>query len=347
MMTAAVRARSLSKRYGRHDALVDVDLDVRRGQVFGYLGPNGAGKSTTIRILVGLARPTSGTAHVLGHDVVRRRRDLHRSVGYLPSDFAAYPDMTGRDYLRLLEQMRGDVARGHVDHLAERLSLDLDRRVGALSQGNRQKVGLVQAMMHRPDLLVLDEPTTGLDPIVRRELLAMLRETRAEGRTVFLSSHVLSEVEAVADTVGIVRAGRVVTVQSVELLRERAVHRTELTFAEVPPPALLASLPSLAGVREVAADGGRTVELALEGSAAELLRTVAAYGVERVHTHEIDLEQVFLSYYEEHHVGSRSDHPHDPSGPAPSADRLDDRSGAPPRGRGRVVDVGARHAGSR
>ncbi len=186
-----IETRGLTKRYGVVDALDDLDLHVPAGTVFGYLGPNGAGKSTTIRMLMGLIRASSGSATVLGHDIVRERLMIHRAVGYLPGDFNAYRDLTGEQYLSYLARLRGDVDPNEVQRLAERFHLDLGSRIGALSHGNRQKVGIVQACMHQPELLILDEPTSGLDPLMQHEFLDLIREYRGSGRTVFLSSHAL------------------------------------------------------------------------------------------------------------------------------------------------------------
>ena len=295
-----VRASGLTKRYGHTTAVKGLDLVVRRGTVFGYLGPNGAGKTTTLRMLVGLLRPTSGSASVLGRDVVRERDAMQRAVGYLPGGFVAYPDQTAQQYLRFLGDLRGGVPEARVRELAERLDLELDRRIGTMSHGNKQKVGIVQALAHRPELLVLDEPTTGLDPIVQREFLTLLREERAAGTSVLLSSHVLSEVEAVADEVGILRRGELVVVETVERLKARAQRHVELVLErDVPVPALL----NVPGVRRVSGYG-REVQVDVEGSMAPLFHTTATYGIERVVTHEPDLEEIFLGYYDEQGAAS-------------------------------------------
>jgi ABC-2 type transport system ATP-binding protein len=292
--TPAIATHGLAKRYGRQAALNGIDLVVPRGQVFGYLGPNGAGKTTTIRLLAGLLRPSAGTAEVLGLDVVRERGAVHRRIGYLPGDFVGYPDLTGQQYLQFLARLRGGVDWQVLTDSAKRLDLDLDRRIGTLSHGNRQKVGILQAVMHRPELLILDEPTTGLDPIVQREFLALLREIRDEGRTVFLSSHVLSEVEAVADSIGILREGRLVVEESVEGLKAKAMRRIDLTFAGEPP---VGPLSSAAGVREVTVDG-RTARVVVVGSTADLLQVAAPHQVDQIVSHEPDLEEIFLMYFE-------------------------------------------------
>ena len=305
----AIRTDALAKSYHARPALRGIDLDVPTGVVFGYLGPNGAGKTTTIRLLAGLMRPTSGRAAVFGLDVVGDREAVQARIGYLPGDFVAYPRMTGEQYLRYLANLRGTVDWAFVEDLAKRLDLELTHRIGALSHGNRQKVGIVQAFMHRPDLLILDEPTTGLDPLMQREFLAMVREARDQGRTVFLSSHVLSEVEAVADTVAMLQTGRLVVVESVQNLKGRALRRVDLTFEKPPPLDVLRAAPA---VREVwtddrAADhpagnaGDRApapaVHVVVEGSAADLLLAAAPYRIAQVTTHEPDLEEIFLDYY--------------------------------------------------
>ncbi|MDO5676083.1 MAG: ABC transporter ATP-binding protein [Propionibacteriaceae bacterium] len=215
----AIQARKLTKHYGSFPALVDLDLDVEPGEVFGFLGPNGAGKSTTIRVLMGELNPTSGAATVLGappREVEHRRR-----LGYLPADLALWPAMTGKETLKFFANLRGGVDWGYVDQLIERLKATVDKRVGELSSGNRQKIGLIATFMHQPELLLLDEPNAGLDPLIQHEFWAMMREVADDGRTVFLSSHTLSEVERVADRVGIIRKGRLVAVEQMSVLRER------------------------------------------------------------------------------------------------------------------------------
>jgi ABC-2 type transport system ATP-binding protein len=291
-----IRTRGLSKRYGATNALDALDLDVPAGSIFGYLGPNGAGKSTTIRLLMGLIRPTAGSATVLGRDAVDERHEIHRVVGYLPGDFNGYRDLTGEEYLTFLANLRGDVDPASVTLLAKRFDLDLTRRIGTLSHGNRQKVGIIQACMHHPQLLILDEPTSGLDPLMQHEFLDLLREFREAGHTVFLSSHVLTEVEAVADFVGIIRQGRLVMTCDVGDLKTRTRRRVELRFTNgVPPP--VAELTKVASVRDLeVVDGG--VQVVVEGSMAELMRVAAPFGIERVVSNEVDLEDVFLQYYE-------------------------------------------------
>lgn len=219
--------------------------------------------------------------------------------GYLPGDFAGYPDLTGSQFLKYLANLRGGVSWAGIESLSKRLELDLDVRMGSLSHGNRQKVGIVQAFMHDPELLILDEPTSGLDPLVQREFLQLIREVRDRGRTVFLSSHILSEVEAVADVVAILRRGRLVVTDTVANLEHQAVRRLDLVFRDTPP---LAEIMRVPGVHDIQATE-RTIHLAIEGSTAELIRAAAPYGVENVITHEPDLEDVFLGWYDAGEAG--------------------------------------------
>lgn len=293
-MNNAVRTWQLTKSYHAREALRPMDLAVPADVVFGYLGPNGAGKTTTIRLLAGLLRPTGGRAEIGGHDTVRDREGAQRQIGYLPGDFAGYPRLTAAAYLNHLGHLRGGPDPDRIGDLAGRLDLDLSLRIGAMSHGTRQKVGIVQAFMHSPAVLVLDEPTAGLDPLIQREFLALVREARERGQTVFLSSHNLYEVEAVADMVGILVRGKLAVVEEVEKLKAQAVRRMELSFTGGPPAAILHKLPA---VREVTV-AGNTAHLIVEGHTTELLRVAAPYGIEQVVTHEPDLEDIFLSYYD-------------------------------------------------
>jgi len=228
---AAIRTSSLTKDYGRGRGLFELDLQVAQQEVFGYLGPNGAGKTTTIRVLMGLIRPTAGSAYIFGLDCVRDAVDVKRKVGYLPGDVPQFGSLRGSEVVAYLGGMRGGIDRKVVRALSERFDLDLGRRFREYSSGNKQKLAIVLAFMHRPDLLILDEPTSGLDPLNQQEFYALLRETREAGATIFLSSHVLSEVEHVCDRVGILRAGRLVKVADLEELR-RARAQHDLVGAE-------------------------------------------------------------------------------------------------------------------
>ncbi|MFI1461905.1 ABC transporter ATP-binding protein [Nocardia carnea] len=289
-----IELAGLSKAYRRTVALDDVSVQIPAGVVFGYVGPNGAGKTTTIRILAGLMRPTRGCARICGADTVREREKAQHHIGYLPGQFVAYPDLTGEQYLDYLANLHGGVAPKRRRGIAERLELDLSTRIGAMSHGNRQKVGIVQAFMTEPDVLLLDEPTTGLDPLVQREFLAMVREFRDNGCTVFLSSHVLSEVEAVADSVGMLRRGRLIDVGTVAEFTGRTLRRLDVTFGARPPDP--AGLRGLAGVRQVREDSQR-MQIEVQGSTAELLKTIAPYEVVDIVSHDPDLEEIFLGHY--------------------------------------------------
>ena len=295
MTDVVIRTNGLTKHFGDVVALGDLDLEVPGGTVFGFLGPNGAGKSTLMRLLVGLLRPTAGTAQVLGRDIVTDRTAVHRVVGYLPGDFTADRDLTAHRYLEYLARLRGGVDVAVRDSLIERFGLDPDKPFGALSHGNRQKVGLVQAFMHRPPIVLLDEPTQGLDPLVQRTFAAVVREHRDAGNTVFLSSHVLSEVQALADRVAIVREGRLVLDAGVEELRAATRHRVAVT-TRGRTARVLDVLGPIASVAEVT-EAGDTVAFTVEGPMAEVLRRLAPVGIERLTSTEVDLEQVFLSYY--------------------------------------------------
>jgi ABC-2 type transport system ATP-binding protein len=292
-VATAIQTWKLSKSYHGRPALKAMDLTVPTEVVFGYLGPNGAGKTTTIRLLAGLLRPSGGHAAVGGHDVVREREQAQQQIGYLPGDFRAYPRLTAAAYLDHLGHLRGGSDPARVRSLADRLGLDLSARIGAMSHGNRQKVGIVQAFMNSPAVLVLDEPTSGLDPLVQREFLTLVREARQDGRTVFLSSHNLYEVEAVADEVGILVRGSLAVVEAVDKLKARAVRRLDLTFVGPPPVEVLHRVAA----RDVTVDG-HTAHLVVEGHTTELLRAAAPYGIEQIVTHEPDLEDIFMSYYD-------------------------------------------------
>ncbi len=289
-----IQTRGLSKNYCAFPALVDLDLEVQKGEVFGFLGPNGAGKSTTIRLLMGELNPTAGSATVLGaspRDVAHRAR-----LGYLPPDLALWPVMTGRDTLNFFARLRGGVDWKYVDSLAERLDATLDKRVGELSTGNRQKIGLISVFMNKPELLILDEPNAGLDPLVQHEFWTMMREVADEGRTVFLSSHTLSEVERVADRVGIIRKGSLIAVEEVAALRRKKTRRIEIDFDGTLKSSDLAAV---AGIRDLSLLHDR-LELNFDGDMSRLLSTVSSLvHLRDIHTQEADLEDIFLTYYQD------------------------------------------------
>jgi ABC-2 type transport system ATP-binding protein len=289
----AIRTEGLTKYYGRNRGIAELDLAVPPGEVFGFLGPNGAGKTTTIRLLLDLIRPTGGRAEVLGMDTRSHSIEIRRRVGYLSGELALYENLTGRELLDYIGNLRRLGDRRLDDQLCQRLDLDPGHHVHDLSRGNKQKLGLVLALMHRPEVLILDEPTSGLDPLVQQEFHQIVREATAEGRTVFLSSHVLSEVERIADRVGIIREGRLVDLLQVSELKSQALRRLELDFAEPVPAAAFERLP---GVVEVAVSGG-VVRCAVEGSVDALIKAAAGYELVNLVSHEPDLEEIFLAYY--------------------------------------------------
>jgi ABC-2 type transport system ATP-binding protein len=289
-----IATSGLSKDYGAGRGLFELDMEVQPGEVFGFLGPNGAGKSTTIRLLLDLIRPTAGSARVLGLAVGSDSLEIRRRVGFLPGDLAVYPKLTGRVVLDYLARLRGGVAPGVRDSLAERFEAELDRPLRELSTGNRQKIGLIQAFMHEPELLILDEPIAGLDPLVQRSFHALLGEVSAQGRTVFLSSHSLSEVERVTHRLAILRHGRLVVIDSLQNLRKVAVQRLEIEFAAPVDPASFRALP---GVTQVTAEG-QTVTIGFEGSADAVVKAAAAHEVLAVRPRDDDLEDIFLRYYQ-------------------------------------------------
>ncbi len=301
MVEPAVEAAGLVKRYGNartgRTALSGLDLTVDRGEVFGFLGPNGAGKTTTIRLLLDLIRPTSGTLRVLGADprdaVATRGR-----IGYLAGDFRIDGRQTGREALTYLGDLRGGVPAARIGELAERLDLDLGRRISTLSKGNRQKVGVVQAFMHRPELLVLDEPTSGLDPFLQQRFVELVREAGADGQTVFMSSHVMSEVQQTCHRVGIIREGRLVTVADVDALRSQARRKVEIVFAGSVDPAAFEALPQLQNVTVEQTAGGSVLHALLAGSPDGLVKAAARYQVTSLLAEEPELEEIFFTFYE-------------------------------------------------
>ncbi len=299
-MSQAVAVESLTKRFGRIEALHDVSFGIEEGSVFGVIGPNGAGKTTLMRCLLDIIRPTSGAAKLLGQDPRTAGPALRRRIGYLPGELFLEGRITGRKLLAHYAAISGPVAPGRVDALAERFGLDLDRTTRKLSKGNRQKLGLVQAFMHDPELLVLDEPTSGLDPLVQQEFLTLVREGQARGQTIFLSSHVLSEVQQAADQVAILRDGRIITVATVESLREGAVRHVRLTAARISASdagALLGRVPGIGSLEVLPAGDGAELSATLAGPIQPLLKVLATLELKELVLAEPDLEESVLELY--------------------------------------------------
>ena len=293
----AIQTQGLTKSYGKVQALRGVDLEVRRGEIFGFLGPNGAGKTTTIRCLLDLIRPDGGMLRVLGRDPQRESVAVRAQLGYLPGELRLDESFTVEEALRFFSRLRGNrVDETYLRELAERLSLDLELRIKHLSKGNKQKAGIVQALMHRPQLLLLDEPTAGLDPLMQQQVLRAIREAQAGGATVFFSSHVLSEVEEIADRVGIIRRGIVVEVAEPQALIDRAMRQVRVRFKQPIDPNTLAKLP---GVTLIDRSDGSSILLKVAGDMDQLIKALAAYPVIELDTERPSLEEIFLAYYAE------------------------------------------------
>src|SRR6266567_1909968 len=297
MAVTAIRTSKLSKDYGLGRGLFELDLDVAPQEVFGFLGPNGAGKSTTIRCLMGLIRPTAGSAHIFGLDCIRDYVAVKRKVGYVPGEMPQFASLRGSEVVAYLGAMRGGADVKAVRSLAERFNLDLSRRYREYSSGNKQKLGIVLAFMHRPPLLILDEPTAGLDPLNQREFYDLVGETRDDGATVFLSSHILSEVERACDRVGIIRSGHLVNIADLDELHRIRFHRVEIEFAPGDDPPVSA-LRAAQGVEDVAVED-RLITCTVRGSFEPLLDAIRGSTVTNLVSHEPSLEEIFLEYYKE------------------------------------------------
>jgi ABC-2 type transport system ATP-binding protein len=292
-MTSAIETVGLTKRYGSTTAVADLNLRVEPGQIFGFLGPNGAGKSTTIRMLLALQRPSGGRAALLGLNATTDSVEVHCRVGYLPGDLELFPRLTGRQHIAWFARARGVGAGSVARQLADRFGVVADRPVRELSKGNRQKIGLVLAFMHQPELLILDEPTSGLDPLMQHEFESLLRETVADGRTVFLSSHELDEVQRIADRVAIIKQGRLVAEDTVDGLRRAAPQKMEVRFRR---PVDLAELSAVPGVTVTGSDGPR-VTLDVSGEIAPVLKVIASHDPADLVSRPPGLDELFLGFY--------------------------------------------------
>ena len=295
-MAAIIEVERLSKSYGSKRGIADVSFQVEEGEVFGFLGPNGAGKTTTIRILMALIRADSGTARIAGKECWQQSVEIKRLVGYIPGEPALDPRLTGGQILEFFAHLRGGVDQAYLKQLIERFDLDTSRKFRQYSTGNKRKVVLIQAFMHRPRLLILDEPTSGLDPLNQLEFDRMVKEVRDEGRTVFLSSHILSEVEKTCTRVGIIRAGSIVRIGGVAEVTAIKRHEMTITFGAAVP---VDAFKTLEGVVEAeASDQGHTLRLEMQGPADAVIKAAARYPVISLSSHEPSLEDIFLRYYE-------------------------------------------------
>jgi ABC-2 type transport system ATP-binding protein len=295
-MAAIIELEHLTKRYGSKRGITDVSFQVTEGEVFGFLGPNGAGKTTTIRLLMALLKADAGTARIAGMDVWQQSVEIKKLVGYLPGEPALDPGLTGGQLLEYFGHLRGGVDQAYLKQLVQRLDLDPTRKFRQYSSGNKRKVVLIQAFMHRPRLLILDEPTNGLDPINQQEFNRMVREVRDDGRTVFLSSHILSEVEQTSDRVGIIREGQLVRVGSVAELKDIKRHEVIITFADGVPAEAFKALKDVEQVE--ALPDGHTLRLSVSGSVDAVVKAAAQHPVVTLTSHEPSLEDIFLRYYE-------------------------------------------------
>ena len=295
IMAGGIATEGLTKRYGAARGIDAVTLEVREGEIFGFLGPNGAGKTTTIRLLLGLLRPTAGRATVAGHDCWADSTAIKRLVGYLPGEFTFDPGLSGGQILTYLGNLRGGVDRAHLRRLVDALELDPSRRFREYSRGNKQKVGIIQALMHRPALLILDEPTSGLDPLNQQTFYTLLAEAHGAGATIFLSSHILPEVEQICQRVGIIRDGQLVAVDAVAALKDLKQRIVEITFPTPPAPEWFAALPGVAAPALLA--DGHILRLSVQGDLREVIRVAAAHNALNLVTHEPSLEEIFLRFY--------------------------------------------------
>jgi ABC-2 type transport system ATP-binding protein len=291
-MANAIETKDLTVYYGRHRGIVDLDLNVSKGEVFGFLGPNGAGKTTTQRVLLDIIRPTAGEATIFGLNCQEDGVQIRKEVGYLPGELQLPEEMRGRRFLHTMAAIRGDEYPEYRRELCERLELDVSRKIGEYSHGNKQKLGLVATLAHKPALLILDEPTSGLDPLVQQTVLELVREIRAEGRTVFFSSHILSEVQAVCDRVGIIRQGKLVTVERVDDLIEQQLRRFRLTLNEAPADGAF----DFDGVSVLDRDGHQ-VTLEIRQNLQQVMEQAVRYGIVDIEPQRVALEEVFLAYY--------------------------------------------------
>jgi len=300
--------RDLRKYYGRSRGVEKVNLTVREGEIFGFLGPNGAGKTTTIRTMIDCIRPTSGSIRVLGKDPVKEGARIRREIGYLPSDFSMEGRMSARNYLNFLLGMMDHTGEDRIEELAGRFELDLDKRIKDFSRGNRQKVGIVSAFMHDPKLLIMDEPTTGLDPLMQQEFYRLVLEEKKRGVTIFLSSHILSEVDAVCDKVGVIREGEVVAVETIEKFKEKTGQLMRVKFEKMPDKDLFQGIE---GISDVKVLDDETLQLTVFSNVDAVVKELANHTIRKLTFDETSMEHVFLKYYGKQEVRNRENAPVD------------------------------------
>jgi ABC-2 type transport system ATP-binding protein len=295
-MTAIIEVDSLTKRYGSKRGIIDVSFQVEEGEVFGFLGPNGAGKTTTIRLLMALLRADAGTARIAGLDSWQQSVEIKRLTGYLPGELALDPNLTGGQILEYFGHLRGGIDQAYLKQLIARLDFDPSRKFRQYSSGNKRKIGIIQAFMHRPRLLILDEPTSGLDPLNQQEFDRMVKDVRDDGRTVFLSSHILGEVEQTCTRVGIIRAGQLVRIGGVAELKDIKRYDITIRFATAVPAEAFKTLDGVAQVERLS--DGHTLRLTMQGEADAVIKAAAQHSVVTLTSHEPSLEDIFLRYYE-------------------------------------------------
>ncbi len=292
-MPDAISVKKLTKTYGKQVGILDLSFSVQEGEIFGFLGPNGAGKTTTIRSLLNFIKPNSGEAKILGLDTRKNELEIKKQIGYLPGELNLYENMTGKEFLHFLAGFRKKVNWGFVDSLAKRFNTHLDKKIKKLSHGNKQKVAILQAFMHEPKLLILDEPTTGLDPLVQHEFYHLLDEFRKKGSTIFISSHNLAEVEKNCDRVAIIKDGQLVTVEEVERLRQKALRPLEIIFTT---QVKIEEFEKIPGIKDLKIEGN-TLRCTVVGSVDKLIKEAAKHDVQNIISQEPDLEEIFLSFY--------------------------------------------------
>jgi ABC-2 type transport system ATP-binding protein len=302
-MTAIIEINNLTKSYGNKRGIIDVTFQVEEGEIFGFLGPNGAGKTTTIRLLMALLKADSGTARIAGLDIWQQSVEVKRLIGYLPGELSLDPTLTGGQILEYFGHLRGGIDQAYLKQLISRFDFDPTRKFRQYSSGNKRKLGIIQAFMHRPRLLILDEPTNGLDPLNQQEFDLMVKEVRDEGRTVLLSSHILTEVEQTCNRVGIIREGRLVRIGEVAELKDIKHHEVTITFAEAVPVDAFKQLSGVDKVESVA--DGHTLRLTVSGGLDVVIKAAARYPVITLTSQEPSLEDIFLRYYEGDKVGSK------------------------------------------